>query len=79
MLSPSSKPLSPQFIVVMSINVDDELASLSQMKGTTVTIIGDQLMLFRRGHERMVRVQNGSLFIECTARKAATFGLFPEA
>ena len=79
MMSPNSQPLLPGLTVVMSLNVDDELASLAQMKGTTVTIIGDQLLLFKRGHERMVRVQNGSLFIECTAHKAATFGLFPQA
>ncbi|HEX5433518.1 MAG TPA: hypothetical protein VFY05_04720 [Candidatus Angelobacter sp.] len=60
------------------LNADDELATLAAKPGTTVTVLGDQLLLFRRGHERMVEVANGKTVIICTAKKAATFGLFPE-
>jgi hypothetical protein len=64
---------------MLEINVDDELAKLSSMKGTTVVVIGDQCLLFDSGHERRVRVENGSIFIECSAAKAATFGLLPNS
>ena len=59
------------------LNADDDLATLAAKPGTTVTVLGDQFLLFSRGHERMVIVTNGALSITCTAKKAATFGLFP--
>lgn len=64
-------------IVMPALNIDDELARLSNMSGTKVTVIGDQGLLFASGHERRVRVENGPLFIECSAATAAKFGLQP--
>lgn len=67
---------NPRVAQLTQMNIDDQLADMAA-RGATVEVIGDQFLLFCQGHELMVKVSDGKNAVQCTAKKAATFGLFP--